>query len=120
MYNLQPYELLMISIILFLMTYADIILSAGIEQKHRKMTSSSNLTLGSVWADKLFEMMNQEFTAKRTTYQVLPIFGICCRELKGLKVASFRACVHSFCSVVRWRIAPMNHSASQGDKFFLV
>ena len=56
------------------MTYADIILSAGTEQELRKMTSSNNLTLGSVWADKLFEMMNQELTAKEQNIK-------CCRFL---------------------------------------
>ena len=30
-------------------------------QKLRKMTSSTNLRSGSVWTDKLFEMINQEF-----------------------------------------------------------
>ena len=40
---------------------------------------------------KLFEMINQEFKAQGTKYQVLN-FGICCRELGGLKVTSFHAC----------------------------
>ena len=52
-----------------------------------------------MWRDKLFEMINQEFKARGRKYQVLTKFGICCRELGGLKVASFRACVRSFCSV---------------------
>ena len=39
------------------------------------------------------------FKTQGTKYQVLPNFGICCRELGGLKVASFCACVRSFCSV---------------------
>ena len=30
---------------------------------------------------------------------MLSNFEICCRELRGLKVTSFRACVRSFCSV---------------------
>ena len=47
----------------------------------------------------LFETMSQEFKAQGTQYQVLPTFGICCRELMGLTVTSFRACVRSFCSV---------------------
>ena len=45
-------------------------------------------------------MINQEFKAKGTKYHVLPNFGICCRELGGLKVVSFRPCVRSFCSVM--------------------
>ena len=49
--------------------------------------------------DKLFEMINQEFKAQGTKYQVLPNFGTCCRELGELKVTSFRACMRSFCSV---------------------
>ena len=48
---------------------------------------------------KLFEILNQEFKALGTKYQVLPNFGTCARELGGLKVTSFRACVRSFCSV---------------------
>ena len=48
---------------------------------------------------KLFEMINQEFEAEGTNYQVLLGFGICCRELRRLKVSSFRACMSSFCSV---------------------
>ena len=44
-------------------------------------------------------MINQEFKAQGTKYQVLPNFGICCRKLGELKVLSFRACVRSFCSV---------------------
>ena len=47
-------------------------------------------------------MINQEFKAQETKYQVLANFGICCRELGGrggLKVMSFRACVRNFCSV---------------------
>ena len=43
----------------------------------------------SVWKGKLFEMMEQEFKAKGTKYQALPNFGICFRELGGLKVTSF-------------------------------
>ena len=39
--------------------------------------------------DKLFEMINQDFKAQGTKYQVLPNLGICCRELAGLKVTSF-------------------------------
>ena len=53
--------------------------------------------MGSVWIDKLFETINQEFKAQKTKYEVLPSFGICCKEPRGLKLASFRACVRSFC-----------------------
>ena len=49
--------------------------------------------------DKLFEMINQEFKAQRTKYQVLPNFAICRRELRVLKVTSICACVRSFCFV---------------------
>ena len=56
------------------------------KQKLRKMVSSSNLRYGSVWIDKLFEMINQEFKAEGTKYQVLPNYVIRCRELEGLKV----------------------------------
>ena len=49
--------------------------------------------------DKNFEKINQEFNTQGTKYQVLPNFGIGCRELGALKVTSFRACVRSFCSV---------------------
>ena len=48
---------------------------------------------------KMIGTMNQEFKAIGTKYQVLSNFGICCWELAGLKVTSFRACVRSFCSV---------------------
>ena len=75
------------------------ILLRSTEQKLRKMMPSSNVRLGNAWIDKLFEMMNQEFKAHGTKYQVLPNFGICCKELGGIKVTSFRACVRSFCSV---------------------
>ena len=37
-------------------------------------------------------MMNQEFEAQGIRYQVLLNFGICCRELRVLKVATFCAC----------------------------
>ena len=40
-----------------------------------------------------FEMINQEFKAQGTKYQVLPNFGISCRELGVLKVKSL--CVHA-------------------------
>ena len=63
------------------------------------MTSSTNLRQESVWTDKLFEMINQGFQTLGRKYQLLPNSGICCRELRGLKVTSFRACVRSFCSV---------------------
>ena len=63
------------------------------------MTSSSNLRLGSARIHKLFEAINQEFKAQGTKFQLLPNFGICCRELEGLKVVSFHACVCSFYSV---------------------
>ena len=58
-----------------------------------------NQRQGSVQTDRRFEMKNEEFKAKETKYQALPNFRICCSELRGLQVASFRACVHSFCSV---------------------
>ena len=58
------------------------------ERKLRKMTSSSNLRYGSVRIDKLPEMINQEFKAQGTKYQVLPNFGICHRELGEIKVTS--------------------------------
>ena len=51
--------------------------------------------------DRLFEMINQEFKAQGTKKQVLPNFGIRCRELGGLKVTIFRACVRSFDSVLQ-------------------
>ena len=50
--------------------------------------------------DKLFETINEEFKAQGPNLQVLPNFGICCRELARLKVTSLRACVRSFCSVI--------------------
>ena len=74
------------------------------EQKLRKMTSSSNLRLGSVWRDKLFERINQEFKTQGTKYPVSPNFGMRCRELRALKVTIFRACVRSFCSVLEHKI----------------
>ena len=63
------------------------------EEKLRKMTSSSNLRLGSVWTDELFEMINQQFKVLGRQYQVLPNVGICCRELRRLKVTYF---AHAF------------------------
>ena len=39
--------------------------------------------------DQLFETIIQEFKVQGTKYQVLPNFGICCRELAGLKVTVF-------------------------------
>ena len=71
------------------------------------MTSSSNLKKGGVWIDKLSEMINEEFEAQGTKYQVLLNFGICCRELGELKVTSFRACVRSFCSIFPVRYLKM-------------
>ena len=44
-------------------------------------------------------MINQDLKALGREYQVLPNLGICCGELRGLKVTSFRACVRSFYSV---------------------
>ena len=38
-------------------------------------------------------MINQEFEAPGTNYQVLPNFGVSCRELRGLKVTIF---VHAY------------------------
>ena len=41
-------------------------------------------------------MINQEFKAKGTTYQALPNFRICCRELGGSKLRVFaHACAVS-------------------------
>ena len=34
-------------------------------------------------------MINQEFKALRRKYQVLPNFGICCRELRGSELGVF-------------------------------
>ena len=70
--------------------------------------------------DKLFETINQEFKAQGTKYQVLPNFGICCRELGGIKVTSSCACMRSFCSVMqnivcifdRWSLARKNSEIS--------
>ena len=47
--------------------------------------------------------------------QVLPNFGICCRELRGLKVASFRACVRSFCSIAGAVFSPEMEKDSGAD-----
>ena len=47
----------------------------------------------------LFEVVSQEIKAEGTKYELLPNFGICCREQGGLKVTSFCACVRSFCSL---------------------
>ena len=63
------------------------------------MKSSSNLRSGKVWIHKLFEMINQEFKVLKTKYQLLPNFGVCCRELVG-EAMSFCAFEHSFCSVL--------------------
>ena len=35
-------------------------------------------------------MINQEFKAMGRKFQVLPNFGICCRELGGLKIRVLR------------------------------
>ena len=64
------------------------------------MTSLSNLRQRSVYKDKLFEMMGPEMKVQGRKYQILSNFGIFCRESGGLKGASFRACVQTFCSVV--------------------
>ena len=56
------------------------------------MKSSSNLREGNAWKDKLFEMINQEFKAQGTKYQVLPNFGICCRSYEDSKL---RVLVHA-------------------------
>ena len=47
---------------------------------------------------------------------MLPHFGICCRELGGLKVTIFRACVRSFCSVLK---TPFSCSLWTSEKSFL-
>ena len=70
------------------------------------MTSSSSLRYGSVWIDNLFEMKNQELKAQETKYQVLPNFGICCKELGDSKLRvyahacavsalSYKCCFHN-------------------------
>ena len=51
--------------------------------------------------DRFFEMINQEFEAPGTKYEVLPNLGVCCRELRELEVTSFHACVFRFCSVTQ-------------------
>ena len=60
----------------------------------------------------LFETINQEFKAQGTKYQVLLNFRICCRELGGLRVTSFRACVRSFCSVIKYWMESSLRAAS--------
>ena len=55
-------------------------------------------------------MINQEFKARGTKYQVLTNLGICCRELEGLKVMSLRTCVHRFCSVCKNLSTNLIHS----------
>ena len=46
-------------------------------------------------------MINQEFKAKGTKYQVLPNFKICCRELGGSKQRVFaHAC--AVCTLSIW------------------
>ena len=49
--------------------------------------------------NKPFEMINQELGRAQGRKYVLPNFRSCCNELWGLKVMSFRACVHSFFSI---------------------
>ena len=51
-------------------------------------------------------------------YQVLPNFEICCKELRGLKVTSFRARAHGFCSVTENRVwdSVENLSLAESDK----
>ena len=45
-------------------------------------------------------MINQEFKGQGTKYQVLPNFGICCRELGGSKLRVFaHVCAVSALSV---------------------
>ena len=49
---------------------------------------------------KLFERINQEFKAQGKQYQVLPNFGICCRELRGSMLGVFaHACAVSALSI---------------------
>ena len=46
--------------------------------------------------DKLFEIINQEFQVLGRKYQMLPNFGICCRELRGSNQRVFMyACADS-------------------------
>ena len=40
-------------------------------------------------------MIHQEFNPPGRKYQVLPNFELCFRELRGLKMTNFRACMHS-------------------------
>ena len=68
------------------------------------MTSSNNLREGRLWIDKLFEMINQEFKAQGTKYQVFPNFGTYCREQGNSKKRVFanvfvRACTVSALSI---------------------
>ena len=65
-------------------------------------------------------MTNQEFMAQERKYQELPNFGICCRELRVLKVASFRACVRSFCSEISTIIDKMkDYNVINGTPYFI-
>ena len=50
---------------------------------------------------------------------MLPNFGICCRELRGLKVTSFRACVRSFCSVATRIDFLLTHPLQKWDSIAL-
>ena len=69
---------------------------ASTEEKLHKMTSSSNLRLGTVWIHKLFEMMNQDSKTQGWKFQVLLNHGICCRDLGGWKLRAFsHACTVS-------------------------
>ena len=45
-------------------------------------------------------MINQEYKAQVTKYQVLPNVAICCRELRVPKVTSFHVCVSRFCCLL--------------------
>ena len=86
------------------------------ELRLRKMTSSTYLRWGNVWTDKLFEMINQKFKAIGRKYQVLLNLEVCCRELRGIQVTSFCACVRSFCSV-GGRLTSQEDSSAKSLKF---
>ena len=53
------------------------------------MTSSSNPRQESVWIDKRFEMINQEFKAQGRQYQVLPNFGDILQRARGIQSYEF-------------------------------
>ena len=78
-----------------------------------KIMSSRNLRSGSVWVDKLFEMMIQGFKTQGRKYQMLPNFMICCRE-PGAQSYRFscRCALFLLCQI-------MNHFAQWADDVIL-